>query len=273
MCRCGRILAAVAREVWSVGDAYEAYIGRWSRRVAVNFLRWLNPPAGRRWLDVGCGSGALVETVLALAKPAEVVGIDTSEGFLAGARGRVADPRAEFRIGDAQSLPFPDRRFDAVVSGLMLNFVPDPARAVVDFVRVATPGAMVAAYVWDYTGEMAMLRYFWDAAVALDPTAAELDEGRRFPLCHPEPLHELWANAGLSQVAVRAIEIPTVFAGFADYWTPFLGGQGPAPGYVASLTEEHRRTLADLLHTRLPIDRDGSIPLAARAWAVQGITG
>jgi SAM-dependent methyltransferase len=260
----------VVREVWAVGDAYEAYVGRWSGRVAEVFLRWLDVPAGRRWLDVGRGTGALTATVLTVADPVEVIGVDTSEEFLANARARIVDTRSTFRAGDAPSLPLPDRRFDAVVSGLALNFVPDPRRAAVEFARVATSGGVAAAYVWDHAEGMAMMRYFWDAAAALDPAAAEMDEGRRFPLCRPEPLGRLWADAGLDEVTVQAVEVPTVFADFDDYWRPFLGGQGPAPGYVMSLTEEHRLALRDLLRVRLPSGPDGSIPLTARAWAVRG---
>jgi SAM-dependent methyltransferase len=258
------------RDVWAVGDAYEAYVGRWSRLVAEEFLRWLDVPAGRHWLDVGCGTGALTATVLAMADPARVVGLDPSEGFLASARARIVDRRSLFCAGDARSLPLPDRRFDTVVSGLALNFVPDQRSAAAEIARVVTSGGVAAAYVWDYAEGMAMLRYFWDAATDLDPAAAELDEGRRFPLCRPEPLGQLWADAGLDRVTVQVIEVPTVFADFDDYWRPFLGGQGPAPGYAMSLTEEHRRTLCDLLRARLPRDPDGSIPLTARAWAVRG---
>lgn len=263
----------MVHEVWAVGDAYEAYVGRWSRRVAEAFLRWLDVPAGRRWLDVGCGTGALTAAVLAVADPARVIGVDPSEEFLATARARIVDPRATFRAGDARSLPLPDRQVDAVVSGLALNFVPDPYRAAAELSRVTAPGGVAAAYVWDYAEGMAMMRYFWDAATALDPAASELDEGRRFPLCRPEPLGRLWADAGLGKVTVQAIETPTVFADFDDYWKPFLGGQGPAPGYAMSLTEEHRRALRDLLRARLPAGQDGTIPLTARAWAVRGTAG
>ncbi|GAA2905607.1 class I SAM-dependent methyltransferase [Nonomuraea rubra] len=257
-------------EVWTAGDAYEAYVGRWSRPVAKAFVRWLDLPGGARWLDAGCGTGALTAAILEVAEPAEVLGVDTSEGFLAGARARVTDARAGFRAGDMRALPLPAGRFDAVVSGLALNFVPDPGRAVAEQVRVAARGGVVAAYVWDYAGEMGMIRHFWDAAVALDPAAAELDEGRRFPLCRPDGLRALWAEAGLEGVTVRGLATVTTFAGFDDYWRPFLGGQGPAPGYVTSVTEEQRRALRESLRARLPAAPDGSIPLTARAWAVRG---
>jgi SAM-dependent methyltransferase len=257
-------------DVWAAGDAYESYVGRWSRRVAAPFLAWLGVGAGRRWLDVGCGTGALTATVLAVADPAEVTGVDPAGSFVAHARATITDPRARFETGDARSLPLPDSRFDAVISGLVLNFVPEPDRAVAELSRVAAAGGRVAAYVWDYAEGMALMRYFWDAAAALDPAAAELDEGRRFPLCRPEPLAALWTAAGLGAVEVRPIEVPTVFTGFDDYWTPFLGGQGPAPGYTMSLPEDRRAALRDLVRDRLPTAADGSIPLTARAWAVSG---
>ncbi|MFU8872941.1 class I SAM-dependent methyltransferase [Micromonospora sp. SL4-19] len=260
----------MARPVWADGEAYEAYVGRWSRPVAVEFLRWLDPPAGRRWLDVGCGTGALASALLARTDPARVVGVDRSAGFVAHARDRVRDPRATFQVGDAQALPLAAASVDAVVSGLALNFVPDPPRAVAEFARVAAPDGVVAGYVWDYAEGMAMMRHFWDAAVARDPSAAERDEGRRFSVCHPDALRALWADAGLRGVTVRPVEVPTVFADFDDYWTPFLGGQGPAPGYVASLAEADRAALRELLRRRIPAEPDGSVRLTARAWAVRG---
>jgi SAM-dependent methyltransferase len=254
--------------MWAVGRAYEAFVGRWSRHVAGPFLEWLAVPGGRRWVDVGCGTGALTATVLRLAGPDTVVGVDPAIGFLATARESVTDPRAAFCAGDARALPVRDGWAGAVVSALALNFVPDPARAAAEIARVAAPGAVAAAYVWDYAGGMAMLRWFWSAAADLDPAAA--DEGPRFPLCRPEPLSALWAEAGLRDVTVRPVDIDTVFADFDDYWAPFLGGQGPAPAYVATLPADHRDALRDLLRERLPTGPDGTIPLTARAWAVRG---
>ena len=156
----GRTVGPVTSEhdVWAVGDAYEAYIGRWSRPVAHEFVRWLAGPAGGRWVDVGCGTGALTATVLAATDPAHVLGVDPSSGFLAGARARVTDPRASFQVGDAQSLPLPDRSVDAVVSGLALNFVPNPQLAATEIARILVPGGVTGAYVWDYADGMGMLR-------------------------------------------------------------------------------------------------------------------
>ncbi len=258
-------------DVWASGAAYEPYVGRWSRLVAKQFLSWLAVPAGRRWLDVGCGTGALTGMILAMASPGRVDGVDASEGYVAYAREQVRDPRARFEVADARALPFPDAAYDAVVSGLVLNFVPEPPRAVEETARVARTGAPVAAYVWDYAGKMELMRHFWDAAVALDPVAHDLDEGRRFPVCRPEPLAALFRDAGLDAVETRAVDVPTVFRDFDDYWSPFLGGQAPAPGYAMSLDEARRVALRDRIRTTLPVGPDGSIRLIARAWAARGV--
>jgi SAM-dependent methyltransferase len=226
---------------------------------------------GDRWLDVGCGSGALTETVLALTEPASVVGVDTSEAFVAYAAGRVTDPRAAFAVGDAQALDHPDASFDAVASSLVLNFLPDPGRGVAEMARVVRPGGLVAGYVWDYAGEMQLMRRFWDAAVELDPAAADLDEGRRMAGCNPASLEALFAGSGLADVETRGIDVPTVFAGFDDYWAPFEGGQGPAPGDCVSLPPDRRDALRERLRETLPVEADGSIRMIARAWAVRGI--
>lgn len=258
-------------DAWTSGAAYESYVGRWSRLVASEFLTWLAVPAERRWLDVGCGAGAISEAILVLASPSDVRGIDRSEGYVTYVRPRLHDPRIEFVVGDAQALPFERATFDALVSGLVLNFVPDRERALTEMARVVRPGGAVAAYLWDYAGEMQFMRYFWDAAVALDSAAAELDEGPRFPICRPAPLAALFRGAGLHDVEVRAIDVPTVFRDFDDYWSPFLGGQGPAPGYVASLSDEARAALRERLRATLPLSADGAITLIARAWAVRGL--
>jgi SAM-dependent methyltransferase len=256
--------------MWSAGDAYEAYVGRWSRRVAVAFGQWLAVPAGGRWLDVGCGTGALTAAVLAVADPTRVVGVDPSTGFLRTARSRFDDPRVAFVAGDGRSLPVRAGTFDAVVSALALNFVPAPDAAAAEIARALRSGGVAAAYVWDYAEGMAFMRHFWDVAVTLDPAVADLDEALRFALCRPEPLRRLWTEAGLRAVDVQPVDIPTVFTDFDDYWTPFLGGQGPAPAYTMSLPDERRTALREALRSHLPIEPDGSIRLTARAWAVRG---
>lgn len=258
------------RSVWGSGAAYEPYVGRWSRQVAREFLTWLAVAPSARWLDVGCGTGALSETILAHAAPAEVLGVDPSEGYLALARDQVRDARARFEVSDARHLPTQSAAYDAVVSGLVLNFIPDINTGMTEMVRVTKPGGTVAAYVWDYAGKMELMRYFWDAAVALRPEARELDEGRRFPICQPGALESLFGGAGLRDVKVRAIDVPTTFRDFDDYWSPFLGGQFPAPDYAMSLSEEQRTALRERIRATLPRSGKGPIHLIARAWAVRG---
>ena len=259
------------QEAWASGEAYEPYVGRWSRLVASEFLNWLGVARGGRWLDVGCGTGALSKAILQETAPSRVKGIDRSDGYVAYVQKQIQDARAQFEVGDAQALPDGPGSYDAVVSGLMLNFVPQPGQAVSEMRRVAKPDGIVAAYLWDYAGGMQLMRHFWDAAAALDPQALDLDEGRRFPLCQPEPLAGLFQSAGLKKVEARAIDISTHFKDFDDYWSPFLGGQGPAAGYAMSLSEEKRAALRERIRTGLPFARDGSIPLTARAWAVRGV--
>ena len=258
-------------DMWASGNAYEPFVGRWSRRIAREFIAWLALAAKSRWLDVGCGTGALTQTILATAAPREVLGVDPSEGFIAHTRRHTQDSRAKFEVGDAQALPVADGSFDVAVAGLVLNFVPDPARAAAEMHRAVRAGGTVAAYVWDYAAGMQLLRRFWDAAVTLDPAAGELDEGRRFPLCRRQALLSLLNDVGLEQTEVQAIDVPTVFRNFDDYWSPFLGGQGPAPGYCVSLSDEQRARLRSQLQATLPVASDGTIHLKARAFAVRGV--
>jgi SAM-dependent methyltransferase len=255
---------------WASGNAYEPYVGRWSRLIAREFLSWIKAPKNMRWLDVGCGTGALSQTILDIAAPSLVQGIDPSKDYVNYAMKHITDSRARFDVGDARTLPYPTASFDVVVSGLALNFVPEPATAVSEMVRTTRVGGTVAIYVWDYEGEMQLIRYFWDAAVTLDPAAKELDEGKRFPICNRSSLLRLFQDAGLRDTETRGVDVPTIFHSFDDYWIPFLGGQGPAPSYAMLLSEDHRTKLRELIRSRLPINSDGGIGLIARAWAVRG---
>jgi SAM-dependent methyltransferase len=256
-------------DTWERGEHYERYVGRWSRRVAQAFLSWLGIPAGRRWLDVGCGTGALSEAILDRCSPLSVTAVEPSEGFLQSAAETLSG-RAAVHRGSATEIPLPDSCVDVVVSGLVLNFVPDPAAALGEMTRVSSPGGTVGAYVWDYAGKAEFLRIFWDAAVELDPNTRSLDEGHRFPLCRPQALQDLFAGAGLKGIALTPIDIPTRFASFEDYWQPFLGGQGPAPSYALSLDESSRQRLRDRIRERAPTEAGGSVSLTARAWAIRG---
>ena len=198
------------------------------------------------------------------------MGVDPSEPYVAFARAHVDDPRASFEVGSAMALAAQAAAYEAVVAGLVLNFVPQAETAVAEMARVTRPGGSVAAYVWDYAEGMGLMRRFWDAAVALDASTTSLDEGQRFPLCRPEPLTRLFNGTSLRDVQVRAIDLPTVFRDFDDYWSPFFGGQAPAPAYAMSLTDERRLVLRERIRASLPIEPDGSIHLSARAWAVRG---
>ena len=258
------------QSVWAGGEAYEPYVGRWSRLIAREFLYWLDIPPLSEWLDVGCGTGALTEAVLAFAEPKEIKGVDPSDGYLNVAREQVTDERASFELGDARELPVKAEAYDTVVSGLVLNFIPDVETGVVEMARATRKNGRVAAYVWDYAGKMELMRYFWDAAVELKPEDRDMDEGVRFPICRPEALSNLFQQAGLKDVAVQHLDVPTQFSDFDDYWSPFLGGQFPAPDYTMSLSEDDRVQLRERIREALPVKSDGSIELIARAWAVRG---
>ncbi len=263
---------AVSDDIWAQGAAYEAYMGRWSRSVARAFVGWLAVDPGSSWLDVGCGTGALVGAILERGEPRGVHAIDRSPGFVAHARDVSSDAQVTFEVGDAARLPVADAAFDAAVSGLVLNFVDEPGRMVAEMARATRPAGVVATYVWDYAERMELIRLFWDAAGELDPAAVDLDEGRRFPICTPGSLEALFEGAGLRDVSTVALDVPARFVDFDDYWSPFLGGQGPAPAYVASLPAPARHALRDRLRDLLPAEPDGSIALVARAWGVRGRT-
>lgn len=255
---------------WTRGDSYEHFMGRWSPKAAAEFIDWLDAPKGLTWLDVGCGTGALTRTLLALAEPSGVVGIDPSEAFIDFAKKNNLDPRASFEIGSAMDLPVEPASYDRVVSGLVLNFVPDAGKALAEMKLALRAGGQVAAYVWDYADGMQMLRVFWDAASEVDPQNVDLDEQFRFPLNNPGALTKLFQDGQLTNVETGAIEFRMEFKDFDDYWQPFLGGAGPAPTYVAGLTDKHKKALEQELRRRLTKKPDGSIELLARAWAVKG---
>ena len=254
---------------WAAGDAYETYMGRWSRQIACDFLDWLEPAPDADWIDVGCGTGALTDTILDRAAPNSVLGIDPSDGFIKFAKKNATDDRIRFAVCGAEDLPAETGEFDIAVSGLAVNFFPDIEVGLREMIRVVRPGGRIAFYVWDYPGGgMGFINTFWKAAASIDPNAAALDEGTRFPDCTPDGLTELCATAGLS-CEVTAIEREARFSTFDVFWDPFTRGAGPAPGYVAKLDEAQRARLIDELKSAVG---EENIILPARAWAVHAPT-
>jgi len=258
------------RDQWMAGSSYEDFMGRWSRRLAPEFVAWLRIPHGVHWLDVGCGTGALADAVCSHADPVSVVGCDPATALVEFAREHRRDARQSFVIAGVGSLPRRPGGYDSVSSLLALNFLPNPEGAVHAMRSVAAPQSTVSACVWDYSDGMQFLRHFWDVAVSQDAAASALDEGNRFPLCRRDALTALFRDGGLGDVRCEAIEIGTSFASFDDYWRPFLGGTGPAPSYVASLDAGRRAILMRNLEATLRRGPDGTISLTARAWAVRG---
>lgn len=249
------------------GAGYERYMGLWSQRAGDAFLDWLQPPAGLRWLDVGCGNGAFTETIARRCAPASIHGIDPSEGQLAFARSRPALQSADLRRGDAMALPFADGSFDAVVMPLVIFFVPEPARGVAEMVRVVAPGGIVCAYAWDMRGGgfpyAALLEEVraMGGAVPTEPhpEAAEL-----------EAMRSAWTAAGLNAVETRAFAVQRAFTGFDDYWQTVLGAPSAGPT-LRAMGSADVASLQDRLRARFPGRASGPFTLAARCHAVKGV--
>lgn len=249
---------------------YDALMGRWSRAMASRFVAWLSPAPNQRWLDVGCGTGALTTAILEQAAPSAVWGVDAEPAYIQQARYSNRDSRCRYLVGEAQRLPEEIANVDLTVSGLLLNLIPEPVLSLAEMIRVTRPGGRIAAYVWDFARGMQLARYFWNAAIELDRSAEALDQGRRYPLCHPDRLRTLFVGAGMASVDLQALEIPTLFQDFDDYWMPIENGHGRASEYFATLAPEHRERLRERTRSQLPVRPDGSIPLTALAWAIVG---
>lgn len=261
---------AAGPDIFAESNAYERFMGRWSRRLAPQLVEFAAVGERDSVLDVGSGTGALAFALAETVPNVDVTGVDRSSVYVRSAQERSPRDGVRFLVGDSQALQFADATFDRALSLLVLNFIPDPAKAVTEMIRVTRPGGVVAAAVWDYGEGMEMLRVFWDEAVAIESAADARDE-RHMPLCRRGELAALWRASGLEQVEEQPIAIDLVFAGFDDYWLPFLGGQGPAGAHATSLSEAGRAALEDGLRRRLLRDRnDRAFPLRARAWAVKG---
>jgi SAM-dependent methyltransferase len=255
---------------WAAGEAYDSYMGRWSRTLAAAFLDWLAPAPGAHWLEVGCGTGSLTAEIVR-RHPGSVLACDPSGPFIEHARHKLGTAARFQVIPPTGALPARPEGFDLVVSSLVLNFIPEPQSAVAVMRDRCRPGGTVAACVWDYRGGVEFLRHFWEAAVAVDPGAAALDESRRFESWQPGLLASTFADAGLADVTTGTLEIATDFTGFEDCWRPFTGGVGPAPAYVASLDPAQHARLRAELQRRLQPAGGGLIRLRARAFSVRGL--
>lgn len=255
---------------WTSGNQYERFMGRWSNLISHKFLNWLSVPFDRVWLDIGSGTGSLTKIILENYRPKNIISIDSSSEFINYSKNLIKNPNVHFQIAMAQELGIASNSIDAVVSGIMLNFVPRPETVIAEMKRAAKPGAVIGIFVWDYSNGMEMLRYFWDAAVQVNIRAEEYDEGIRFPLCKQGALESLVLASDLNDVEATPIEENIKFKNFDDYWLPFLGNVGPAPSYAMSLSESDRMKLENRLREILPIEQDGSIYLKLKAWAVKG---
>lgn len=256
----------------SAEEAYGWRVGRWSRMVGRSLVEWLNRPAGLRWLDIGCGTGALSQAILETSAASRLVGIDPSDDDIGLAREKLHDARAEFHQASAEALPFAAGAFDVIASGLVLNFLSDAGLAMREMQRVAVPGGSVAGYVWDFGGEMQVVRRFWDAAIAVDGAAAQADQATVFPLCEPEPLRQLFLESGLREVDVRPISVTARFPDFATYWCALMAEDWTGGRFIKSFPDTARQAIRERLYRNLPLQNNGSLDLEARAWAVRGRT-
>ena len=254
---------------WSAAAAYEQYMGRWSRLLAQEFVSWLDVAPAHRWLDIGCGTGALTSAICAMSNPVSVIACDPADGFIEYARQHNPDSCASFVVAGAENFPIDPIGYDHITSLLALNFFPDPIAALRRMESCVRGGGVVSACVWDYGDGMQFIRHFWDAAAFVVPAAAQFDQAARFPICNADNLREAFHEAGLVDVQCEPLTVPTHFTDFRDYWGPFTAGTGVAPAFVSSLDHTTQTRLRETLQARLPMAANGSITLSARAWAVR----
>jgi SAM-dependent methyltransferase len=249
-------------------DAYDDHVGRYSSELASALIDFAGLGPGTRALDVGCGPGALTACLAERLGPDNVSGADPSEPFAAASRARLPD--VEIVVASAASLPFPDNAFDATLSQLVVNFMPDARAGAAEMARVTRPGGVVASCVWDYAREMTLLRKFWDAVHEVDPDGARsVDEGIVMPWCERGDLEALWQAAGLLDVRFGPLVVNATYTGFDDLWAPFPTGIAPSGAYCQSLDQTRRDALCRAYRRQLGVG-DSPFSLSARAWAVTG---
>jgi SAM-dependent methyltransferase len=248
------------------GQAYERRMGRWSRAVGEAFLDWLAIPKGLRWLDVGCGNGAFTEVLIARAAPATVSAIDPSEAQLSYARTRPGTKLAEFRIGDAQALPYPDRSFDVATMALAISFIPDPIKAAAEMTRVVKPGGWVAGYMWDMPSGGTPVEPIFRALKSLGTTLSIPG----VEVSRLDNMRAVWEKAGLQSIDTRVIRIPVVYPDFDDFWQTFSVPDGPSGQAMRKMSPPEIEQLKIRLRDQLPTSPDGRISYESLANAVRG---
>ena len=253
-------------KLFNDGEAYERRMGRWSRIVGEVFLDWLAVPKGLRWIDVGCGNGAFTEVLIARCAPSAVSAVDPSEGQLSYARTRPGAKLAEYRVGDAQALPYPDRSFDVATMALAISFVPDPVKAATEMTRVVKPGGWVATYMWDLPGGgipiQPMFRALKSLSIAVSVPGTEVS--RR------DNMRTVWEKAGLQSIDTRVIRIPVVYTDFSDFWQSYSVPEGPSGMAIRKMSPAQIEQLKVALRDELPTAPDGHIAYEAFANAVRG---
>ena len=256
---------------WNNSSFYNDFMGRWSMRVAQLFLSWLNENhslQNKKWIDVGCGTGALTFEILKQTNPESVLGVDSSPEYLPKSSSTTT---LSFRRGSSSDLPVKSEQFDYAVSALALNFMPNHDQCIKEMMRVLKKNGILSLYVWDYKEQMEFLRYFWDSAIEAIPRSKDFDEGEKFPICRREALKELFEKNTLTNIEMKDLIIQTEFRNFEDYWIPFLRGQGPSGEFLTSLNEKERNLIKNKLLEKLPYSEDGTITLKARSFAIKGV--
>ena len=257
--------------VFGDGVAYERFMGRWSRHIGQLFVDWLQIPPQRSWLDVGCGTGAFTEVILASCDPKAVIALDTSEQHVAYAKSRSRDERVDFRVGDATAIDAEDQTFDVCTAALVLNFISQQGKALAEMCRVVRPGGTVAAYVWDFAGRRSLSQHLWDAIAASSPDAEAVRRNAlQADASHPDALARLFRTQRLADVHVRNLDVQVTFESMDDYWKSNTDFSSAAGLYCRSLPIGQLSALRRTLDTILPTGEKGEISFPARAWAIRG---
>jgi len=264
--------SSAKHDVWELGSSYESYIGCWSYQIALSFLKKIDTEPGMDWVDIGCGTGALTRAILLCCQPFCLTGVEPSLGMLNWTNQQLKDKNLRFIEGKASDLPFTDDSVDIAVSGLVLNFLPEPVHALKEMKRIVRPGGRIAFYVWDYAhGGLELVRAFWNAAVSVTPDARRFSDAVRFSWCNEDSLTDLMVEAGLKEIKSERIVIPTLFENFEDYWQRFSKGAGPASSYYKQLPLSEQTEIRTTLQNSFTYNPNGSLELSAAAWALQGI--